>query len=257
MKKFYSASLLVMGLAAATSTYAADDEWKFAIGTGMFMLNTDGDVGFNTNAFGPVKADATMSFDEISENMDSAAGLGGSATYGDMTILFKYGQMGLEDSITGTTAAGVPVTANLSFDTVVAELAAVPVIARSNGHVFGLLGGLRHTMHDWTLNLTSGGTSINRDTGDEWTDVLLGATHAMPINDAWVWSSRVDVGYSDVDTAYHINSGVNWQFADSWSARFYGDYLKYDYEDGNEGDAGWYLYDTAEYGAGATINFNF
>ena len=55
------------------------------------------------------------------------------------------------------------------------------------------------------------------------------------------------------DLTYFFSTGYDWKFADHWSTRFYGRLLSIDYEEGDEGDSDWYLYDADEFGVGAAI----
>jgi hypothetical protein len=76
------------------------------------------------------------------------------------------------------------------------------------------------------------------------------------LNTEWSWSSQADIGAGGSNFSYMLNTEVNWKFAENWTTRFYGQVLSIDYEDGNEGDADWYLYVAKKFGAGLTINYD-
>jgi len=90
--------LFTVVIAACSGSVQAQGDWHHGIGTGFYTLNIDGDLGLNT-ALGAVKADASMNFDEVSEVLASAFGLGGYSASGPWVIQSSYGQMELEDGM--------------------------------------------------------------------------------------------------------------------------------------------------------------
>jgi hypothetical protein len=93
--------------------------------------------------------------------------------------------------------------------------------------------------------------------GDDWTDVLVGLTHSTPPSSTLTWRNRFDVGFGGSEGTYHFNTGLDWKFAQSWSANFFGDYIQHDYENSSPGSADWYVYDVAEYGLGVNVMYHF
>lgn len=245
--------------AGMTADNAVDgqDEWDFTIGTGLFGLHIDGDTGFHTQQWGPVEVDTTMNFNELTDVLETAYGFGGSASKGDWTIVLSFDHMELEDTESGTTVNNGPASVRINFKATVAELAGIKSLAQTNGHNWGALIGLRYIDHDYDAKATVANITASTSRGDDWTDVILGVTHAMPLSDTVVWNNQFDVGLGDSDGTYHFNTGVNWMFADSWSADFYVDYVQHDFENGSPGDTDWYLYDAAEYGLGVNIMYHF
>ncbi len=251
MKFLIKSTMIILGMIFSTSLLA-EGGWKHGIGTGFYTLNIDGDLGLNT-ALGAVKADASMDFDEVREVLESALGLGGYSAGGPWVIQYSYGQMELEDGISGTIPPAIPASATLTFTAASGELSAIYKLSKA----WGVLFGARYTKHEYDAEVTVGASTVARNLSESWTDGLLGLTHAHPISKTWIWNTRADVSFGDSDGGFFVDTGATWHFADSWSAKFYGSYLKHNYENGTRGDADWYLYDAAEFGVGANIIFRY
>jgi len=232
----------------STGTWA--EEWKFGIGTGIFFLNIDGDGGFNTGK-GSVDFDASMDSDEMRDYIDSAFGLGGYAKKGPWTILYSFGQMELEDDVSGMVGP-TSVNVDIKFTGGAAELAAVYDFASSGDHTFGVLFGLVHTWQEYDVEVSS--INFKGDVDESWTDFIVGLTHSYMINPKMIWSSRVDAG---TEGRLFVNAGVTWLCSDRWATRLYASSLKVDFEEGHRGDKDWYLYDATENGAGLSLTYMF
>ena len=255
MMKVITAILLASS--AMSTTFAnADTGWKYGIGTGVFGLNIDGDLGFGT-ALGPAKFDVDMSSSDLQEFLETAYGFGGYASNGQWTILYKYAFLELQDDEKGNLPTGTPVSGDITFTAKGGELAAVYNIMNSGDQQLGALFGVRYTDHDINARVAVGASTAKRSLGEDWTDAIVGLTYAMSLTKTLMWNNRIDVGYGGSDGTYHFNTGVTWKFADSWSTNVYVDYLKHDFEENDRGDADWYLYDAAEFGAGIGILFHF
>jgi hypothetical protein len=256
MKIYLVAPLLLLGSAMSSNVFAQSDDWKFGIGTGFMALNVKGDMGFYTPRGAP-KFDLDMSSEDIQEYLNSALGVAGYASKGDVTILYKVGRLELKnDSISGTLPRRGVVNGEASFTVTSAELDGVYNFAETGAHRWGALAGVRYTKHKFETEL-SGAITGNRTTDHDWTDLVLGITHQVPISPTLKWHNRFDVAGGGSEGAYHINTGIAWQFAKSWSADFYADYLKTKFENNSRGESNWYLYDAAEYGAGIGITYHF
>lgn len=249
-------AMLIMMCVLIAGAATAEEGWQHAIGTGFYALNVDGDLGLHT-ALGSVKADASMDFDEVKELLESAFGFGGYSAKGKWSIQYQYAKLELEDGISGTLPNGTAASVSLTFTSSGGDVAAIYNFANSGNHHWGVLGGVRYTEHEFEGRVTVGATTVTRNLTEDWTDALVGLTHHYKISNETSWNSRFDVGFGDSEGTYHVNSGIAWKFADSWSANFYGNYIKHDYENGTRGDAGWYLYDAAEYGVGIGILYHF
>jgi hypothetical protein len=254
---------LLLSVAFASDAEAQSDaepgEWRHAIGTGVFGLNLKGDTEFGTVFFGPVTADdIDLSTSDISDVAQSAFGLGGSSTNGIWTIFYSGGQLKLEDSGSGTTAAGAPVSAELDFESVAGELAAAYNVLRTERHVLGILGGVRYTKHDYDLLVTTGVSSGTRTIDNDWTDVLVGLIYGLAITENVAWATQLDAGFGGSEGTYHGRTGINWRVGGSrWLLSFYADYKLVEFEDGSPADVDYYRYDMDEFGPGIGVSFQY
>jgi hypothetical protein len=264
MKKYFVALLMLLVSAAAGNAYAGPDEWTYGIGTGIFGLNIKGSMGFSANPgsnhFWP-EVNGELNQSKTSDLMETAFGFGGYANKGDWTILYKVGQMKLSDTAHGDSPGGIAsLDAEVSFTGKNAEVDGVYAFAKTGDNYWGALGGLRYYNQRITLNITTNPPSAISGTYDKsasWTDAVVGITHKMPFSKTVVWHNQADIAGGGTKGTYHINTGVGWQFYDGWSADFYGNYIRYNYEKGTKGSSdNWYLYKAAEYGVGATVMYN-
>jgi len=248
-------TLIILLVTLSASSTFAQDEWRHGFGTGLFALNLDGDAGMNTTLLGPVEVNLDLSTDELMDYVETGLGFGGFSAKGKWKVLYSLQYLELGDDISGTTANGVPVSADVTFTVSGAELAGVYQLAQFGKSRWGLLGGLRYLKHEFESTLTAGESSLSRDLDESWVDVLFGFTHDAVISDKWSWNTRFDVGLGGSEGTFNFNTGATWRFAQSWAVNLYGKYTAQDFENGDKGDADWYLYDVNEFGAGATILF--
>jgi len=256
MNKLVIAVAISLITAAACSANAAEEKWVHTLGTGLFGLNIDGDLGFGTR-FGPVKADASMNFSEVRDVLENAYGFGGASTKGPWTIVYKYAHLKFEGNETVSLPADDMAKITISMEVDTGEVAGVYSFAESNGHHWGALAGVRFVDQSLKSKMSVAGTSASINKGDDWVDVIVGITHALPLSQKLIWTNRFDVGFGGSDGTYHVNSGLAWQFGESWSAVFFADYIKHDFDSGSKSSLNWYLYDAAEYGLGANIMYRF
>jgi hypothetical protein len=260
-----SVVMIVAAMAVMLAPAAvAKDKWKFGVGTGFFGLNIDGDAGFSTiRDFGPVTAgtpvllDASLDSDEVRELMESAFGLGGFAAKDKWLIHFSVGQLELEDSLSGTTEGGTDVSATTTFTGSGAEVSAAYRFAVTGKHAWSVLGGLRHTKHEYDFGLTIGAVTGTRNLDHDWTDVLVGLTHGTQLSDKWTWGNNLNAGFGGSEGTYFFNTSFNWQFAKSWALGFYGKITSIEFENDDPGDPDYYLYDADEFGLGFNVLYTF
>lgn len=118
--------------------------------------------------------------------------------------------------------------------------------------------GARYTKHELSADIRSTGlinNHRNREIDNDWTDVLIGFLADVPLAENWTWNNRVDAGYGGSDGTYFFYTGVAWQFHKHWATTLYGSYTAVDFENGNKGDADWYLYDVDQSAVGLNILF--
>ena len=132
-KRIVLASVLLLLIAAPAAQ--AGDEWKFGLGTGLFGLNLDGDVGLDTVS-GPLQIGIDLDNSDVSDLLDSAFGLSGFAAKDKWRILYAFQTMTLEGD--GSNAAR---RANLTFDATGANVFGEYNFARAGKNSFGVLFG--------------------------------------------------------------------------------------------------------------------
>lgn len=220
----------------------AQDEWKFGIGTGFSSFSLDGDLGFATPA-GGVIFDVDLDNSDSSDLVESAFGFGGFARKGKWTILYVLGTMTLEDG------SGVLAT---EWDRTQVEVSVVYNFAKTGNHAWGALLGVRNIDHDWTITTPT----VTVDFDEDWTDVLIGVTHALPFAGNWSWTNRIDGGFGDSEGSFLFVSALNWQATEHWAFNF--NIKQHSVEFGETediADADFYLYDVDEVGAGVGFMF--
>jgi hypothetical protein len=190
--------------------------------------------------------------------MESAFGFGGYATNGTWTIQYSLVNLVLEGDDRGVTPGGDTVTAEMEFDKSGVEITVGRPVIKREHLIVGLHGGLRYTKHELSTDLTivAGTTPIENDIDESWVDVLIGGSIGVPFAEKWVWNNRLNVGFGGSEGATQVSTGLTWRFLKSWSATLKADVTAVEYENDDEGDADWYLYDVDESTIGLLILFN-
>lgn len=249
-------SIYGMCFLLAASAVPAQD-WEFGIGTGFYGLNFDGDGGFNTVLSGPIVYEVDLDSSDTQDLLESAFGLGGYARNGRWTITWNFGQLELEDDVPAV-VGGTLGNLDATFTKTDAKLALEYQFAQLGEHRWGILGGFRYTKHEWEGDFDVAGVPTASGKLDEnWTDFIVGITHAYPLSQSFIWSSRLDYGGGDSEGTVFFDTGLTWRFADSWTARLYGSITQHDFEEGDIGDPDFFFYDTDEFGAGISILYHF
>ena len=253
-RRFFLTVVFMLGVMSfSTAAYA---EWHFGIGTGLFFLHAEGDEGFHTNIAGPVELDVDLDPDDFSDLAESAFGLGGYATDGTWLIKYSIGVLKLQDDASRTLPGGTIVSADLDYDITAGELMIGYPVLSGDSFTLRAEGGVRYINHDIDLDVTVNSTPLSRGIDEDWTDVLVGLSLAVPFAETWSWDSHVNYGFGGSEGTFGAHTGISWRFFTHWSATLYGKYTAVDFENGSRGDSDWYLYDVDEYGAGLSVLFN-
>jgi len=256
MKFFF---FMLVGLLVTGFGSVAHADWSYGIGTGIFRLNIDGDIGYNIeyNNIGPVEVGVDLDPDDIDDVMETAFGFGGYATDGKWMIQYSYGMMELEDKPRSTLPSGDTVHAKLGFDATGGEITVGYPIYEDTSLIVRLHAGARYTEHELGLDLTINGTPVlSRDIDEDWTDALFGISADIPFAEKWMWNNKFNAGFGGSEGTYFAQTGLTWRFLKHWSASLYGKYTALEYENGSKGDSDWYLADWDEFGAGLSVLFN-
>lgn len=252
----------VLGLAVVVAMMAsvATAEWHYGLGTGLTLLNVEGDQGLNTRLVGPVQFDVDLAPDEFNDLIETAYGVGGYATDGQWVIRFTTGFLELRDGASTTLASGVRVGAELYQEVTLGELSVGYTMHRTEKLSVTPYLGVRYTEHELGAELditTAAGTSsADRSVDHDWTDARVGVAVDVPLAEKWIWGSSVEAGFGGSDGTYQANTGVTWMFATHWATRVGFNYLAIDFEEGSRGDDDWYLYDADEFGWGLNVMYN-
>jgi len=257
MKFFF---FVVAGLLSISLSGVAHADWSFGIGTGIFLLNVEGDMGLDT-ASGPVELDVDLDPSDIMDVAETMFGFGGYATDRKWMIQYSFGLLELEDKPRGTLPSGATVSSKLGFEMTGGEITVGYPIYHDPSVIVRLDGGVRYTEHELDSDVTivdPDGTTTRRskDIDEDWTDALVGISVGIPFAEKWTWNNRFNAGFGGSEGTYFVQTGVTWRFLKHWSATLYGKYTAVEYENGSKGDSDWYLYDVDEFGAGLSVLFN-
>ena len=265
--KWLSITLLSLLISISFVSASQAEEWSHGIGTGLFGLNLDGNVGVHTNLAGSILIeDADLDFDDISNLMESAIGFAGYSTDGTWTIRYAYQSLELEGSkshaipANPVLAAGHSLNASMNFEATGAELLVGYAVFKDPSAIVSVDGGVRYTKHELNASLGISGPSLNstltRNLEEDWTDVLIGATVTVPLTDEWIWITIANAGFGGSEGTYTGQTGVTWKFHENWSTTVYGKYAAVEYENSSRNNSGWYLYDVDEFGLGVGIAYS-
>ena len=247
--------ILVFTLSVSTTAQA---EWNYGIGTGLMLLNFEGDVGLDLNVLGtPAIFDLDLDPDDVQDLMETAFGFGGFATNGTWKILYSFATLELADDQTVLTRDGLTtIDGEFSFTGTSGEIVVAYPVSGSDAFRLHVYTGARYTNHELSGDVVATGAingSQSRDIDESWVDALIGIMADVPLADKWAWNTRVDGGFGGSEGTYMVNTGVSWRIHRKWSASLFGKYTAVEFENAEEGDADWYLYDVDESGVG--LNF--
>jgi hypothetical protein len=242
----------LVALVAMQGVQAGD--WKHGVGTGFFALNLDGDLGLDTTQ-GPVIADIDLDNGDVWDRMESAFGFSAFSAKGKWRIIYGAGFLELEGDGSGfTRPLPEPVSVKPNVKTIKVNVAGVYNFAKTDRNQFGVLFGAEYTKHDWeidgTVELPGGAVDLRREFDHDWTDAVVGLTHALKISEKVAWTNRIQGGFGGSEGTAMFNTGINWQVAQHWTLNFFLQNTAVEFENDNEGDPEWYLYDVDEFGAG-------
>jgi len=199
--------LLIAATTLATSQGAlAAGDWNYGIGTGFSSFSLDGEVGFGTGtANNGVIVDGDLSNSDTSDLISSAFGLAGFAQKDQLKIVASVKTVTLSDKDSGY---------KVDWDNSGAELYLDYNFATTGTHHWGGIIGVRYTEHDWTFTDRTTDEKFKPD--DNWTDVIVGVSHMMPLSDEWSWSTRADYGFGGSEGTFFATTAINWKPLEHW-----------------------------------------
>lgn len=251
MMSFRKVLILTLSLIANVNAIAADSGWKFGVGTGIFALNVDGDLGLNTSV-GPSLSKLDLSTSDLQEVMDSAFGIAGFMAKDKWKINYTISQLTLAgDQNAEVSNGGFSYKADMEFEISGLDLNVEYKLNPS----WSTYLGVRHTTHDIEFNYSGDNQVIDTDIENDWTDLYVGLSYSKAFSKTMLWHTSVDIGAGDSEGSTTFNTGVTWLFSPSWATTLYAKHYSVEYENGSAGDEDWYLYDASEFGAGLGITY--
>ena len=227
---------LAAALAAVTSAQA---EWKFGIGAGVGAFDIDGDLDLATQT-GEIEYDTG--------DMESAFALQGYAATG--AWIFRTSISSLEVEANQTLASG-DLLSDLNFKRLIWDLTAGYKWIEGGAWTITTYGGVRSVSHELSLANQSG------EFDNSWTDAILGASATYMLGQKWLWTSALEGGFGGSEGSFGASSGLTWKFGQHWSASAILSMTAAEYEDGDSGNADYYLYDANETKLGLGIMYHF
>lgn len=255
------AALLLVGGSTANA-----QGWHFGVGTGITFQNIEGTQGYNIVGHGPVAYDIDLDPEQFSDAMQSGFGLGVFATNGKWMITYAGGQVKLGGDGGGDISAdlgGGTFTYDMEFVVSSAKLTVGNTVYRSKNMKFGFTPyiGMRYMKHEMSadISLTQEGetTWIYKGRDHSWTDALVGVGVSYALMPKLHWAASGDAGFGGSDGTFYFNTSLMLAPVKHFSIGPTFSYTTIDFENGEIGDADWYMYDADEFGAGVAFAISF
>jgi len=201
---------LILCFSLLSSSYVnaeTSEQWLFSITP--VLWNASVKAQLNDNGGGgsqPINPD--YNFFSL-DNLNNYLSLQAEAKHGRFSLLFDSLRARYQDE-----RAGKFTNLNVSTELGFIELAAVYQL--SNKYKLDLIGGVRRTFLDVTIDLVPGSIgiipSVNKQSPSSWTDPIIGLRYNYSISKNWQLWLRGDVGGFGVGTQRSINAIANVQY---------------------------------------------
>jgi hypothetical protein len=246
----------------SVSTASAQDgkKWYFGIGTGLSGTNLEGDMGLYSEPLGAtIKPEVELDPGDFQDLVSTAFGLGGYATNTKWMITYKGGFIELEGDGSGTLPGGDSYATNIKFKITFFETQAGYVAYRSPNRKFHLqpYTGVRFTKHKIENDLTVNDNLSTFEHDNSWADLLLGTTLGYAFSPKWSWSLSADGGFGGSEGSFTGKTSITWKPHPHWSFSPNATFSSTEYENGEEGDTDWYLYDMDQTQFGLSFLYHF
>jgi outer membrane scaffolding protein for murein synthesis (MipA/OmpV family) len=90
--------------------------------------------------------------------------------------------------------------------------------------------GIQYTDHKWSFKSSSEKVDID----DSWVDGVIGLKLAYMINQEWTRNNCINYAAGDSEGCLGIQTGVSWQWTESWIAEVYNRCERYPFESSNK-----------------------
>ncbi len=234
--------VLVLGMVLSSMAHA--DEWDFVLEPYLLAANIEGDTSLG-RATG---VDIDVDFGRIMETLRMAAMVRFEAIHDDRWgVVLDYGFMDLGDDLSGP--RGGVVEAKLRQG--IFEVDAFRRYRNETGFL-DVMVGVRWWDNDIDVALDPAlfPLTLTREVKADWVDLLVGVRWHSELNERWRLTFSGDVGGFglEADMTSSLSVGAVYSFNERMELdmRYRG--LWVDYEDGNEGEADYFAYDTVTHG---------
>lgn len=219
-------------------------EWTQEIEVYILASSIEGDAGIGRAEVGDVDVD----FSDILEVL-KIAGMVHYEIYQESGwgLILDYGFMDLRDDISGP-RDGV---ADFKVRQAVFQADVMYRVPLADG-TLDYLGGIRWWDNDLEAQLDPSllPGSLSADSKEDWVDIFVGARWSQSINNEWSYVLRGDVGGFglEADFTASISGGFKYMLTETLVLDMQYKATWVDYEDGAEGEPGYFSYNTVTHG---------
>jgi hypothetical protein len=225
--------------------------WSYQIEPYLLGVNIDGDAGIGRVS----GADVDISTSDILDSLDLAGMVHFEAHHDSgWGVGLDYACMDLSDDLTG------PLGGVLDAEVFEGVFDAFVVKRSGSGdRQLDYFGGLRwwNIEVDVVIDPAVLPGTASRSVEEDWIDGFIGARWKNPIGEKWLFSLRGDVGAGAADFTWKVATGFRYRIGDSTALDLAYIALGVDYEDGNPGEPGYFMYDTITHGPAVGFQFQF
>ena len=244
-------ALLICALSTIAFNSAADD-WSFELEPYVMVTSIEGDASLGRVDGVPVDVD----FDTILNNLESGAMVHFEAHHDSgWGMAFDYGYMDLSGNKTNENGGAVSAGVRQG----VLEGLAIYRTQISSG-TLDYFAGVRHWDNDISTGLSVPllpENDFNSDVKANWIDAVVGVRWLADINEQWKFLAQADVGGYEADFTSSVQTGLQYKINDLMTLD-----MKYratwvNYNEGSQGQVGYFEYDTVTHGAVIGLMFKF
>ncbi|MBL4828190.1 MAG: hypothetical protein JKY66_10860 [Spongiibacteraceae bacterium] len=234
----------LLGFSSLLPMLANGSSWSFEIEPYAMSSSIDGDAGV-----GRVNgADVDIDMDDILETLHMAAMIHFEAHHDSgWGLALDYGFMDLRDDISGPRGGVAEVKVRQGV------FMADVIYRRSVGEgTLDYLAGVRWWDNDVEVNVDLAVLpgSVQGEIKEDWVDLYIGARWQIPLSDHWSFTARGDIGGFGVEADFTsvVLIGAKYQINKKVIIDLAYKGLWVDYESGNQGERGYFAYDTLTHG---------
>jgi len=254
MNKSLKLSLIAIFTASLSSSAIAAQEWSYQLEPYAMITSIKGDASIGR----VTGADVDVNFDTILDNLESAAMVHFEAHHDSgWGMSFDYGYMDLG----GKTHNDNGSSANIEVRQGVLEGLGIYRTKLSNG-TLDYFVGFRWWDNDIEVDIsvaTLQGDGFKRDIKSDWVDPVVGVRWMNNISEQWTFLAQADVGGFGVDSDFtsSVQTGFQYEINELMTLDIKYKATWVDFAEGDEGQPGYFQYDTVTHGPVIGLIFNF